>query len=80
MFLVEMVGISDAIDRVFDSALARIGALIIDTLDPHHEGSLATTPLLMRGVASGLVGIAAAWVRSGHVEPLDEVAEAALRL
>src|SRR6202012_1494505 len=31
VFLVEMVGISEAIDRVFDATLERIGSLIVDT-------------------------------------------------
>jgi len=80
VFLVEMVGISDTIDKVFDNALRRIGDLIVETLDAEREGPLATSPLLARGVASGLVGIAIAWVRSGYAAPLDDVVGAATKL
>ncbi len=37
VFLVEMTGISPAIDAVFDTTLERIGGLIVATLDPDHE-------------------------------------------
>lgn len=80
VFLVEMVGISDDIDRAFDAALDRIAGKIIETLDPARNGPLAQDPLLARGVASGLIGIAVAWVRSGHVQPIETVTQAALRL
>lgn len=80
VFLVEMVGISDDIDRVFDAMLLRIGDRIIETLDPDRAGLLAQDPLLARGVATGLIGIAIGWVRGGYAEPIDVAAEAALRL
>jgi AcrR family transcriptional regulator len=80
VFLVEMVGISDDIDRVFDITLERIAQNIIDTLDPKRIGPLCDDPLLARGVASGLIGIAIGWVRGGHVQSVETVAQAALKL
>lgn len=80
VFLVEMVGISEAIDQVFNSALDKIGELIVEVLDPQHEGPLAGDPLLARGVASGLIGIAVAWVRGGYTEPVEIAASAAIKL
>lgn len=80
VFLVEMVGISDAIDKVFDAALDRIADLLVDTLDPERKGAVARNALLGRGIASGLVGIAVAWVRSGYAEAVEDTAESALEL
>jgi AcrR family transcriptional regulator len=80
VFLLEMVGISDDIDRVFDAALARIADNIIETLDPNRRGPLCEDPLLARGVASGLIGIAIGWVRAGHAQAVEAVADAALKL
>lgn len=80
VFLVEMVGISETIDKVFDSALGRIGDLLIQTLDPDHKSPVAADPLLARGIASGIIGIATAWVRSSYAEPVEDAAESALKL
>lgn len=80
VFLVEMVGISEAVDRVFDGTLDRIADRIIDTLDPERSGPMAQDPLFARGVASGLIGVAVAWVRSGYAQPVEVAAEAALKL
>lgn len=80
VFLVEMVGISDRIDREFDEMLDRIVARIIEAVDPDRKGPLANAPLLGRGVASGLIGIATAWVRSDYAEPVETVTAAALTL
>lgn len=80
VFLVEMAGLSEAIDRAFDAMLAGVGARIVETLDPERLGPLANDPLLARGVASGLVGMAIGWIRGGYVEPAEEVAEAAFKL
>lgn len=80
VFLVELTGISPAIDAVFDATLQRIGDLIVATLDPERRGPLPACPLLTKGVASGLIGIATAWVRGGYSEPTEAAAEAALVL
>lgn len=80
VFLVEMCGISDAIDTAFDAMLTEVGERIIEALDPERSGPLPRDPLLTRGVASGLIGIAVAWIRGGYAEPVEEVADAALKL
>lgn len=80
VFLIEMVGISDAIDGALESMLAKVGETIIETLDPHRRGPLAQDRLLVRGVASGLIGIAIAWIRGGYAEPIEAAADAALKL
>lgn len=78
VFLVEMVGISEAIDRSFDAMLARVGVRIVETLDPDRLGPMSHDTLLARGVAAGLIGIATAWVRDGYAQPVEAAAEAAL--
>lgn len=80
VFLVEMTGISPTIDAVFDATLGRIGEIIIETLDPERRGPLPKSPLLARGVAQGLIGIATAWIRGGYAEPTEKASEAAFIL
>lgn len=78
VFLVEMVGISDTIDRSFDAMLARVGDRMVETLDPNRAGLMAGDRLLARGVAAGLIGIATAWVRDDYAQPVEAATEAAL--
>ncbi len=80
VFLVEMTGISPAVDAAFDAMLGRIGDMIVATLDPEHRGPLPGNPLLVRGITHGLIGIATAWVRGNYAEPAEQVAGAALVL
>lgn len=80
VFLLEMAGISPDLDQAFDAMLTRVGGQIVEVLDPGREGPLARDSMLAHGVASGLVGIAMAWVRRDFDLPTELVAESALTL
>lgn len=80
VFLVEIGGVSPAVDRVFDASLDRFANLILRTLDPEGLGPGADAPLLRRAVTSGLLGLAQAWIGEAYASPIDQVVETALKL
>ena len=80
VFLIEITGVSPAIDLAFDHAIDRLSELILDTYDPDRFGPAAIDPLLRRGVAGGLLHIALAWIAGGYVRDVDDVVAAATPL
>ena len=80
VFLIEMASLSPDADRLVAESLDEFGALLMDTLFGEDGWRTTYNALLLRGVAGGGLHIARAWIASGHREPLDEVAGAALSL
>ena len=77
VFLMEIRGVSPAVDAAFDEALTQMGAAAAEVIAP---GNTAPNPLLQTGVIGGVVHIAMRWIRDGYQPPLAEVVEAALEL
>lgn len=77
VFLVEIRGVSRAVDLAFDGALRAIGrevARIAAPPDaPHDE-------LLQAGVVGGVIHIALRWIEDGYLPEIDAVADSALTL
>ncbi|WNG49542.1 TetR/AcrR family transcriptional regulator [Archangium minus] len=80
VFLVEISGVSPAVDQVFEAFLRGFGELLARTLDPHGKSSAAGEPLLRAGVVGGVIHIALSWIASGYSRPIHEVVDAAMRL
>lgn len=78
LFLVEIAGVGDETDRLFDTSLDRLTAPLMDLLDPHARGPAARDPLVRRGIAGALLQIALAWIQGGYARPAPEVATSAL--
>jgi len=78
VFLVEIAGVSPAMDRVLAEALDQFGRLLERTMNPAvGDGGAA---LLRAGVVGGVVHIALAWIAGGYAEPLAAVVAQAQRL
>jgi AcrR family transcriptional regulator len=80
VFLVEISGVSPAVDQALKVSLREFGDLLARTLDPDGEGRAADEPLLRAGVVGGVIHIALSWIASGYAQPLHEVVDAAVRL
>lgn len=80
VFLVEISGVSPAVDRELEAALQAMGSLLARTLDPDGKSAPAREPLLRAGVIGGVIHIALSWIASGYSQPIPTVVEAALRL
>ncbi len=78
LFLVETVGVSAELDRLFEGSLVRLTEPLVEICDPARSGRFSRLPLLRRGVAGGLLHIATAWIESGFESRLADVVEAAL--
>ena len=79
VFLVEIAGVSPAVDRVSGAALKGFGLLLDAAVNPGHE--MPTSPALLRaGVMGGVIHIALRWIAGGYAEEVDAVAAQALRL
>lgn len=76
VFLVEIQGISPAIDTQFRAALRGFGQAL-ETILPRLADA---PPLLADGLAGGTIQIALAWMADGYAEPLEAVVEAAVWL
>ncbi|MGJ3646952.1 TetR/AcrR family transcriptional regulator [Sphingomonas sp. GlSt437] len=76
VFLVEIQGISPAIDAQFRAALRGFGQAM-QTILPRLSDA---PPLLADGLGGGTIQIALAWMADEYAEPLDGVVEAAVRL
>ncbi len=77
VFLVEIRGVSRAVDKAFDASLRAIGAEIgrlsgAATVDPD--------PLLQAGVVGGVMHIALRWIEDGYTPGIESVTESAMRL
>ncbi len=80
VFLVEISGVSPAVDRALEAFLGDYGELLARTLDPHGRHGAADEPLLRAGVVGGVIHIASSWISSGYSQPIEEVVDAASRL
>ena len=76
VFLVEIRGVSRAVDQAFDASLQSIG----DEIARHAAPGAAGDELLRAGVIGGVMHIALRWIDQGYQPPLDSVVETALRL
>ncbi|HEX7927442.1 MAG TPA: TetR/AcrR family transcriptional regulator [bacterium] len=79
VFLIEVAGVSPAVDGVLEKALDKFAALIAETLDPAGSASLARQPLMRTAVIGGVLHLAITWVKSDCAAPVDEVVVAALK-
>ncbi len=77
VFLVEIRGVSGAVDKAFDEALRQIGrevAQLVGAPAARHD------ELLQAGVLGGVIHIAIRWIGDGYRPSLDVVTDTALRL
>lgn len=75
LFLVEIAGVSEELDRIFAASLDSFGDLIERTF-----GGPSADPLLRKAVIGGVIHLASDWVARGYVEPIGKVTGAASRL
>ena len=76
VFLVEIRGVSRAVDQAFDTSLRAIGRDVARLLD----SSAANDELLQAGVIGGVIHIALRWIEDGYQPPIERAVETALRL
>lgn len=76
VFLVEIRGVSRAVDQAFDASLRHIGREVAQLLAPGMVGDT----LLQAGVIGGVIQIALRWIEDGYEPPIDSAVDAALRL
>jgi AcrR family transcriptional regulator len=77
VFLVEIRGVSRAVDAAFDAALRAVGEEVARVVAPPGAPS---DPLLQAGVVGGVIHIALRWICDGYRPSLDDVTGTALRL
>jgi AcrR family transcriptional regulator len=77
VFLVEIRGVSRAVDKAFDSSLRAIGEQVGRIVG--KEGG-APDPLLEAGVVGGVIHIALRWIEDDYQPGIEVVTETALRL
>lgn len=80
VFLVEIRGVSRAVDQAFDASLRVIGAEVARLLAPGGDVEQPADELLQAGVVGGVIHIALRWIDGGYQPPLAQVTDAALRL
>ena len=80
VFLVEISGVSPAVDQALEASLRALGDLLARTIDPQGESRAAAEPLLRAGVIGGVIHIALSWIASGYSQPIHEAVDAAMRL
>jgi len=76
VFLVEIRGVSRAVDKAFDASLRAIGHEVARYASP----DAAADELLQAGIVGGVMHIALRWIDQGYQPPLESVTETALRL
>ena len=76
VFLVEIRGVSRAVDKAFDASLRAIGQEVAR----HAAPGVAEDELLQAGIVGGVMHIALRWIDQGYQPPLESVTETALRL
>jgi AcrR family transcriptional regulator len=77
VFLVEIRGVSRAVDKAFDQSLRDIGARVGEMIAPpdvRHD------PLLEAGVVGAVIHIALRWIEDGYAPSIDAVVDSALSL
>jgi AcrR family transcriptional regulator len=77
VFLVEIRGVSRAVDKAFDAALRSIGREVAQLVSPPGA---APDELLQAGVVGGVIHIALQWIDQGYEPAIDVVTDTALRL
>ena len=77
VFLVEIRGVSKRVDEALDASLRAFGGLLAQALLPPGQRA---DPLLLSGIAGGVVHIALRWIRDGYAPDVDTVAATALQL
>jgi len=76
VFLVEIRGVSRAVDKAFEASLRAIG----DEIARHAPPGAGGDELLRAGVVGGVMHIALRWIDQDYQPPLEDVTESALRL
>lgn len=77
VFLVEIRGVSRAVDQAFDAALRSIGREVARIVAPPGAPD---DELLQAGVVGGVIHIALRWIDKGYTPGIDTVVDSALRL
>jgi hypothetical protein len=77
VFLVEIRGVSRAVDKAFDASLRAIGQEVGRIAGPEVGQADA---LLQAGVVGGVIHIALRWIEDGYVPDIESVTETAMRL
>lgn len=76
VFLVEIRGVSRAVDQAFDASLRAIGREVARAMG----SQAADDELLQAGVIGGVIHIALRWIEDGYQPPIGRAVETALRL
>ena len=76
VFLLEIRGVSAAVDNVFDASLREFGIAMAQLLAPEARDD----ELLQAGVIGGVIHIAMRWIARDYAPPIDEAVATALRL
>lgn len=77
LFLVEIRGVSPAVDEAFNAALRSIAQEVLQVLGPAKS---RTSDLLALGIVGGISQIALHWIQQGYKPPIKNVIEAAMQL
>jgi len=85
VFLIEIAGVSPAVDALFEASVVRFADLITRTLEPDRADPPSRSPapvarLVRTGASYGLLHVARTWIGGGCAEPIAQVVEAALPL
>lgn len=76
VFLVEIRGVSRAVDQAFDASLRTIGREVARLVAP----DAVDDELLQAGIIGGVIHIALRWIEDGYAPPIDAAVSTALRL
>lgn len=76
VFLVEIRGVSRAVDQAFDASLRVIGRQVARLLAPE----VADDELLQAGLIGGVIHIALRWIEDGYQPPIERAVATALQL
>lgn len=77
VFLVEIRGVSRAVDKAFDDALRQIGDAVAGQVAPPD---VLVDPLLRAGIVGGVIHIALRWIEDGYQPGIERVTDSALRM
>jgi len=77
VFLVEIRGVSKLVDEALGQSLRDFGGLLARVLLPDGQEA---DPMLLAGVAGGIIHVALYWIRHGYAPDVDTVAATALQL
>jgi AcrR family transcriptional regulator len=77
VFLVEIRGVSRAVDKAFDAALRAIGEEVGRVIESPQA---VADPLLQAGIVGGVIHIALRWIEDGYTPDIERVTDSGLRL